>query len=187
MHARGGAGNRLHIVDALRRLQDGVDQNRLFDLVPRFELRQQLVEIVDVPGTVDFRQHDDVELAADRAHDLGHIVERPRRIERIDAGPQPGRAEFDRLGHFDEARARGLLGLDRNGVLQIAEHDVDLFGELGHLGAQLFQMRRHEMDHALEPHRQVAHGRRRADGERSKELAGKFQGLEVLSKYRPAV
>ena len=30
--------------------------------------------------------------------------------------------------------------------------------ELGHLGAQLLEMRRHEMDHALDPHRQLAQG-----------------------------
>ena len=49
VHARRGGGDRLDIVDALRGLQDGVDQDRLLDAVARFELRQQLVEIVDVP------------------------------------------------------------------------------------------------------------------------------------------
>ena len=97
VHARGGGGDRLHVVDALRRLEDGVDQDRLFDLVARFELRQQLVEIVDVPGPLDLGQHDDVELVADGADDLDHVVERPGRIERVDARPQPGRAEVGRL------------------------------------------------------------------------------------------
>ena len=166
VHARGGGRDRLDIVDALRGFQDGVDQDRLLDLVARFELRQQLVEIMNVPGPIDLGQHDDVELVADRAHDLDHVVERPRRIERVDARPQTGRAVVDALGHLDEAFARGFLGLDRDGVLQIAQHHVDLARELGHLGAQLVEVRRHEMDHALQPHRQVAHGRRRADGER---------------------
>ena len=81
------------------------------------------------------------------------------------------------LRHLDEALARGLLGLDRNGVLQVAQHDVDLARELRHLGAHLLVVRRHEMDHALEPHRQVAQGRGRADGERGEELAGELHGL----------
>ena len=177
VHARRRARNRLHIVDALRGFQDGVNQNRFFDFVARFELRQQLVEIVDVPGAVDLRQHDDVESVADRAHDLDDIVERPRRIERVDTRPQSGRAIVDALCHRDEAVARGLLGLDRNGVFEIAQHHVHLTRQLGHLGAQFFEMRRHKMDHALQPHRQLAHGRGRADGERSEELAGQFHGL----------
>ena len=41
----------------------------------------------------------------------------------------------------------------------------------GHLGAHFLVVRRHEMNHALEPHRQFAQRRGRADGERSKELA----------------
>ena len=92
----------------------------------RFELRQQLVEIMDVPWAFDLRQHDDVELVADRADDLDDVVEHPGRIERVDARPQAGRAEVVRLRHGDEARARRLLGVGRDGVFEIAEHDVDL-------------------------------------------------------------
>ena len=153
-----------------------MDQNRLLDPVARFELRQQLVEIVDVPRPVDLGQHDDVELVADSADDFDHVVERPGRIERVDAGPQSGRAILHALRHLDEALARGFLGLDRNGVFQVAKHHVDLARELRRLGAQLFEMRRHEMDHALEADRQVAHRRRRADGERGEELAGQLHG-----------
>ena len=171
VHARRGGGDRLDIVDALRGFQDGVDQDRLLDRVPGFELRQQLVEIVDVPGAFDLGQHDDVELVADRADDLGDVVERPGRIERIDPRPQAGRAEVGGLGHGDEARARRLLGVGRDGVLEIAEHHVDLPDQLRHLGGDLFDMRRHEMDHALEPDRQFAQRRGRADRERLKERA----------------
>ena len=56
-------------------------------LPARFELRQQLIEIIDVPGAIDFRHHHDIELVADRGDDLGHVIEHPWRIERIDAGP----------------------------------------------------------------------------------------------------
>ena len=98
----------------------------------------------------------------------------------------PVGAEVDRLGHLDEALARRFLGVDRNGVLEIAEHHVDLAHELGHLGAQLLDMRRHEMDHALQPHRQLAQRRWRADGQRLKELAREFHRLGP-SKRRSAV
>src|SRR5580658_5212268 len=126
---------------------------------------EQLVEVVDVPGALDLGQHDDIELVADGGDDLGDVVERPRRIERVDARPQSGRAVVVGAAHLDEAAPRRLLGVGRNGVLQIAEHDVDLADEVRNLGAQLLQVRRDEMDHALEPHRQLAQRRRRPDGE----------------------
>ena len=77
MHARRGRGDGVDVLDAFGRLQNGVDQDRLRHAVPRLELRQQLVEIVDVPGALDLGQHDDVELVADRADDLDHVVEHP--------------------------------------------------------------------------------------------------------------
>ena len=137
----------------------------------RLELGEQLVEIVDVPRPLDLGQHDDVELVADRADDLDDVVEHPGRIERVDARPQAGRAEVVRLRHRDEARARRLLGVGRDRVLEIAEHHVDLRDQLRHLGAQLLDVRRHEMDHALELDRQLAQRRRRADRERLEEIA----------------
>ncbi len=142
--------------------------------MPRFELRQELVEIGDVPGSLDLGQHDDVELAPDRADDLDHVVERPRAVERIHARPQAGRAEVGRLGHLDEAGASGFLGVGRDCVLEIAEHDVDLFDEIRHFGAEFFEMRRHEMNHPLDLGGRFAQRRRGADGERTVELIGKF-------------
>ena len=90
------------------------------------ELGQQLVEVVDVPGPLDLRQHDHVELGAGRRHDLQDVVEHPGRVERVDARPQPGLAEVVGLGHRDEAAPRRLLGVGGDGVLEVAEHDVDL-------------------------------------------------------------
>ena len=87
--------------------------------------------------------------------DLRDVVERPGRVERVDAGPQAGRAVVE-LRHLDEARARRLLGVGGDRVLQVAEHDVDLRDQLRHLGADLLHVRGHEVDHALEPHRQFA-------------------------------
>ena len=129
---------------------------------------------MDVPGALDLGQHDHIELVADGGDDLDDVVERPGRIERIDAGPQSGRAVVVRRAHLDEAAPRRFLGVGRNGVLQIAENDVDLTDEIRNLLAQLLQVRRHEMDHAFEPDRQVAQRCGRPDGERLEELTRKF-------------
>ena len=71
-----------------------------------------------------------------------------------------GRAEIDRLGHLDHAGARGLLGVGRDRVFEIAEDDIDLRAISGTLARTFSMMRRHEMDHALEPHRQFAQAAR---------------------------
>ena len=122
-------------------------------------------------------------LCPDGADDLDHVVERPGRIERVDARPQAGRAEVVRLRHLDEARARRLLGVGRDRILEIAEHHVDLSDQLRHLRAQLLDLRRHEMDHALELDRQLAQRRRRADRERLEEIARELHpvGLGLTS------
>ena len=75
------------------------------------------------------------------------------------------------LRHGDETLSRGFLGVGGNGVLEIAEHDVDLSDELGDFGAHFLDMRRHEMDHPLEPQRQFAQRHWRADRERLEEIA----------------
>ena len=105
-----------------------------------------------------------------------HVVEHPRRVERVDARPQAGRAEVVRLRHGDEAGARRLLGVGRNRVLEVAEHHVDLRDQLRHLGAYLLDVRRHEVDHALQLDRQLAQRRRRADRERLEEVARELHG-----------
>ena len=66
--------------------------------------------------------------------------------------------------------------IGRDGVLEVAEHDVDLAGDVLDLRADLLVVRRHEMDHALEPHRQRAIGLRRADGEGGIELLRRAAG-----------
>ena len=165
VHARGGGGDGLDIVDALGRLEDGVDEDRLLDAMLGFELGKQLVEVVDVPRPLDLGQHDDVELVADGGDDLAHVVEHPRAVEAVDARPQAGRSEIVVARHSDEASARGFLLVGGDGVLEVAQHDVDLTGDVLDLGADLLVVRRHEMNHALQPHGERAVGFRSADGE----------------------
>ena len=139
----------------------------------RLELRQQLVEVVDVPRPLDLGQHHHVELVAGGRDDLRDVVERPRGVERVDAGPQAGLAVVE-LRHLDEARARRLLGVGGDRVLQVAEHHVDLRDQLRHLGADLVHVRGHEVDHALEAHGKLAEGGGRADREGLEEIARQF-------------
>jgi hypothetical protein len=174
MHARRGDRDRGDIVHALGGFQDGVDQDRFFHAVFGFKLGEQLIEIMNVPGALDLGQHDDIELLPDGGDDLGYVVEHPGRVERVDARPQSGLAELANFRHGDEARARRLLGVGWNGVFQIAEHNIDLRHQLRHLGAHFFDMRRHEMNHALEPQRQVAQRRGCADRQRLEEIARQF-------------
>jgi hypothetical protein len=174
VHARRGGRDRLDVVDALGGLQDGVDEDRLSHLVPGLELGEKLVEIVDVPRAVDLRQHHHVELVADRRHDFGHVVERPGAVEAVDAHPQGRVAEVVGARRLDEAGPRRPLGVGRYGVLQVAQQHVHVADHVGHLGAHLLHLRRKEMDHALEPDRQLAQGRGRADGERTVEACGQF-------------
>jgi hypothetical protein len=156
LHARRAGGDLLDIHDAFGGFQNGVDQDRPRYRMTRLELGQQLVEIIDVPGTVDLGQHDDVELVADRGDQFGDVVQHPWRVQRIDARPEPGRAEIGGLGHRNEAIARRLFGIGGDRVLEVAEHHVDLAGKLRHLGGDLLDVRGDEMDHALEAHRQFA-------------------------------
>ena len=151
-------------------------QDRLRQRVAGFELSQQLVEVVDVPRSLDLWQHDDVELPADSADNLHHVVQHPGRVQRIDARPQSGRAEVGRFRHLDETAAGRFLGLDRHGVFEIAEDHVDLLRQISGSGPHLLNVRRNEMDHPLDPHRRFAQGRGGADGERFEELAGKLHG-----------
>ena len=174
MHARRSFGDRLDILHALGGFEQGVDQDRPLQAVAGFELRQQLVEIMNVPRAFDLRQHHHVELVADGGDDLVDVVEHPRRIQGIDPRPQARRAEIIGERHGDEAGARRGLGLDRHGVFEIAEHDIDLAREVADLGAHLFVVGRDEINHPLDLDRQFAVGRRRADGERLVKFAWRF-------------
>ena len=127
VHARGGGGDRLDVLHALGGLQDRVDQDRAGDLVARLELRQQLVEIVDVPRPLDLGQHHHVELVAGRAR-RSRVMSSSAQGEfsALMRVHRPVVPKSFTLRHLDEARARRLLGVGGDRVLQIAEHHVDL-------------------------------------------------------------
>src|SRR4029077_10103902 len=84
--------------------------------------------------------------------------------------PQAGLAEIVLLRHGDEARARRFFSISWDRIFQIAENDVDLADELRHTRPHFLDMRRHEVDHALEPDRQLAQRRRRSDRKRLEKI-----------------
>ena len=83
------------------------------------------------------------------------VVEHPGLLRQLMRVHRPVEPKSVVARHGDEAGARGLLLVGRDRVLEVAEHDVDLSGDVLDLGADLLVVRRHEMDHALEPHRQA--------------------------------
>src|SRR6185436_17857252 len=101
LHPGAGGGDLLHVGDTERRLEDGVDEQRAADPGPGFQLGQEAVHEVDVPGPLDLGDHDDVELVADLAHHLGQVVEHPGRVEAVDPGPQLGVTQVHLPAHPD--------------------------------------------------------------------------------------
>ena len=155
---------------AREQIKQRVQQDWLADCVFRFEQGDVLIDEVDIPGPLDLGDHDHVELVADMLDDLAEVVEYPRAVQRIDAHPHAGIGEIVVCQHFDEAGTRRLLGVDRNGVLEVAAHYIALAGSLGRLGADLFDVWRKEVDHALRSHGQFTQGLWGTNGERLVEM-----------------
>ena len=141
MHARRGGGDGSDVVDALRRLQDGVDQDRRgrWRGAPR-------------AGRAAGRDNGCPTAPRPWAASPRRACCRPRRRSRMTSSSAQGelsalirvqspvRAEVVRLGHGDEALPRRRLGIDRNGVLEIAQHDVDLADQLRRPSARIFSI-----------------------------------------------
>ncbi len=131
----------------------------------RLELGEQAIDVVDVPRPLDLRDHDHRQAVADLGHERRDVVERPRALERVHARPQRGLAEVDLAADADQAGPRGLLVLDRDRVLEVAEEDVGLGREIWQLADDLGVRGVEEMDHPRRRHRDLEHGIGSADGE----------------------
>ena len=101
VHPRAGGRDVVHVLDPLGGLEQGMNQDRPADSVSRFELGQQLVDEVDVPGAFDLGDDHHVDLVARRRDDLEHVVEEPWAIEGVDAHPE---RRFAQLGFFAPPR-----------------------------------------------------------------------------------
>ena len=122
LHPGARAGDGLDVRHPPGGLEDGVDEDRTGDAGLGLELREQPVDVVDVFGTLDLRDHDDVQPVADLGDERREVVQGPRGVQRVDAGPQLGvLAELRRPPDVDEALAGRLLVLRLDGVLQVAE------------------------------------------------------------------
>ena len=149
-----------------------MDQDRALEPGARLELGEQPIDVVNVPGTLDLGDHHHVELVTDLAHQRGDVVEHPGRLQAVDARPQLRVPELHVLADPDEALAGGLLAVDRHGVLEVAEQDVDRRRDVGHLGHHLLVREVEEVDHARGFERDLEHRRRRADGQGLSEVTG---------------
>ena len=157
-----------------------MDEDRALEAGLGLELGEQAIDVVDVPRPLDLGDHDDLEAVADLAHELGDVVEHPRRLERVDARPQRRRAEVHLAPDPDEPLARGLLAVDRDRVLEVAEQDVGLRRDVGGLGHHLLVGEVQEVDHPRGPQRDLGQRGGRADGQRLEEVAGVAHGRDDI-------
>ncbi len=181
LHAWRGATDLLDVGHAAGRLEDGVHQDRPVQAGLRLELGEQPVDVRDVLGALHLRHHHHVEPVADRGDQGGQVVEHPGAVEGVDARPElrrpapsseAGRGLRDR--HQSFARGHLVVGLD--GVLEVAEQDVDGAGQLRHLGRHLRVGRVEEVDGPGRSRRDLAERLGGADRERAEEVLGTAGG-----------
>jgi hypothetical protein len=75
------------------------------------------------------------------------VIEHPRGVEAVDPGPQLGVTEVVAISDLDQPVAGRFLVLGLDGVFQVAQDDVDLGGDVGHLGRHLLVAGVEEVDH----------------------------------------
>ena len=143
----------------------------------RLELGEQAVDVVDVPGALDLRDHDHVELVADLGDAASVMSSRTHglssELTRVQSAVSPRSISLPTLTR--PSRAASLLSTgDR--VLEVAEHDVRLRGDVGQLADDLLVRRVEEVDHPRGRERDLEHRVGRADGEGLDEVAGVAQG-----------
>ena len=76
--------------------------------------------------------------------------------------------------------ARGLLAVDRDRVLEVAEQDVGLRRDVGGLGHHLLVGEVQEVDHPRGPQRDLGQRGGRSDGQRLEEVAGVAHGRDDI-------
>jgi hypothetical protein len=175
----------LDVGDAAGGLEDGVQQDRPRQSGAGLELRDQAVGVVDVLGALDLREHDDVEHVPDLGDEGRQVVEHPRRVERVDPRPQLGLAHVDGLADLDQPVASRLLAVGLDRVLEVAQQDVHLRGDVGHLADHLLVRRVEEVDHPRGTERDLAHRFGRADRQRLEDVLraahrGAFRGVTAF-------
>ena len=185
LHPRRRGADRLDVGDATGRLEDGVDEDRPGQAGLRLELGEQAVDVVDVLGSLDLGDHDHVELVADLGDGGDEVVEHPRRVERVDAGPELGVGVVPRLADLDEAGAGVVLLGRRDGVLEVGQQHVDGRRDVRHLGDHLRVVGRQEVDDPRRPERDLAHRLGRADRQRAEEVLRWTHAAQARARLTP--
>ena len=190
LHARARPADLLHVGDAAGGLEDRVDQQRPVEPGLGLELGEQPVDVPDVLGALHLRDHDHVEPVADLRDQRGQVVEHPGAVEGVDAGPELRRTSGSPEvgGVLDDPHQPGpggLLAVGLDGVLEVAEQDVDLADELGHLGGHLLVARVEEVDRPARPGRDLPQRLGRADGEWTEEVLGGSHAAERTAQRDP--
>jgi hypothetical protein len=153
----------------------------------RLELGEQPVDVVDVPGALDLRHHDHLELVADLADELREVVEHPgdsselTRVQRAVSPRSISRPDPD------QPLAGRLLAVDRDRVLEVAEQDVHLRRQVGRLGHHLLVREVEEVDHPRRREGDLREGLGSAHGQRLEEVSGVAHGLQPSAEPPPDV
>ena len=146
--------------------KDGPDEPGLC-----LELSQQPIDVMDVFGAFDLRDHDHIELVSDGGDQSDDVIEAPRRIEAVDSRPQLGVAHVNRVGYLDETRPGSCLVGHRDGIFEVAEQDVDGRDHLGQFGDDLVDVWREEVDDTTRSEGDVAHRLRGTDSKWFEEVS----------------
>jgi hypothetical protein len=175
-----GAADLLDVGHARGRLENRMNEDRTFDLGLGLELGQQLVDIVDVPRTLDLRHHDHIKLVTDLGNELGQIVEHPRRVETVYTGPQLRTAEIGLFCDLNQSAPGGDLIFDGNRIFKVAQQHIDLLGDVGDFGGHFRVAGIEKMQHPRRFERNLSKRHRRTDGQRLEELFGATHGLSFI-------
>ncbi len=115
-------------------------------------------------------------LLSDLGDELGDVVEEVGRGELVHARPQRGVAELHFLAHADQPLARGDLLFQRHRVLEVAQQDVHLGGDVGDLRDHLLVREVEEVDHPGGLEGDLPRGLGGVDREGLEEVSGVAQG-----------
>ena len=173
LHAGRRRADLLDVGDAAGRLEDRVHEDRPVEPGLRLELGEEAVDVVDVLGPLDLRDHDHVELVAD----LGDRGDRGRRGPTASRASSPGsrtacrRSRRSCRPRRSPARAASL-SLAGTPSSRLARRTSTVGARSGSFADHLRVRRREEVDHPRRPERDLADRVGGADGQRAEEVLG---------------
>ena len=163
----------LDVGHAAGRLEDGVHEERLGQPGLGLELGEQAVDVVDVLGALDLRDHDDVERSPTSVTAVMRSSSphgESRELTRVQSwvSPKARRSGRPRPGRPGRPPCRSA-GTPSS---RLASSTSTVGGDVGDLGHHLRVRRREEVDHPRRPDRDLPDRLGRADGQRAEEVLG---------------